>query len=261
LSAAAGGGIERLTPVERTVRATFAVVPGWFWFGPTWAYLCGVAAAAPFVSGPASLVPRAVAGWFVAVPLLTSVWSDGDRSAGARALSGVAAVSLASLLGGATPWVVAAAAIGGFACRMRGGRRCALPGAALVGWLALGGPVRTPAAEAVDLAPAMLVADFVRRNGAAITVFLAFAVVHHGVTSALGRRGLERCWLEIAGGHLAAIAVLAVSAHAFAAGFVALVFVGQWPYHSTLRAGRAVWHARHAQWLAMAAMLAASLAV
>jgi hypothetical protein len=40
-----------------------------------------------------------------------------------------------------------------------------------------------------------------------------------------------------------------------------LLFVVSWPFHAAMRSGRVVWHLRHAQWLAMAAMLVAAAAV
>jgi len=61
-------------PLERSVRIALAWRPGWLWWGATWAFVCGVAAASPWDLAPGS-VGRMTVGWLVAVPLLGLLWT------------------------------------------------------------------------------------------------------------------------------------------------------------------------------------------
>jgi hypothetical protein len=269
------------------VRVSVSVQPGWLWWGATWSVICGAAAAWPWPTDANSAARLAVA-WLVAVPLLGAVWThvlqpgappeapeaDGRPHApwldwwpGPLAAA-LAAVATGAVLGPgvgavALATVIVAAAAGGAGISeatgvLRSAFEIVVP--ALVGWLSLGGPARPPAALAVANGALWTTGRWLIDNGPLLGVLLAFALVHHGATTAVTRRDLDRRWWELVAGQVTAAALLAAGGHALGAAWVALLFVAQWPMQSAMRGGKVLWHLRHAQWLAMAAMLVAMTA-
>jgi hypothetical protein len=273
----------RLAPLQRSARLSLQVSPGWLWWGATWAVTCGAAAAWPWPAGASSLA-RLGAVWFVSVVLLGALWTEAlaaadstehrrdqmsDAAWPAELVIALAALAVGALLGTGVALIALITVVASLALRRR---QSALPTGALrsafeiampaaVAWLALGGPVDPPAALAAAEGPTWATWRWLADNGAFLCVLAAFSVIHHGATTAVRRRALDRRWWELVIGYTAAIAVLVWGAHALGAALVAVVFVSQWPQQAAMRSGRVLWHLRQVQWLSMAAMLIASLAV
>jgi len=181
------------------------------------------------------------------------------------------ALAIAAVLGGSVPAAVAAGIVFAWAARRAGGglvppggtARSALEIAwpALIGWLALGGPVVVPAPLMVSAGALEAGALWWRANWLFPSLAIAFSVIHMAATTVRRREDLPARRWQTALGYVAAIALLAVADRPLGAGAVALAFVAQWPFQAMFESGKVRWHWEATQGIALAAMIAAVLGV
>lgn len=328
---------EPFVTIDRSVSIRFAWHRPYAYWGATWALLCGVIAGAAWPTS-ASVLLRAMAAWFVAVPLLGTIWiplmATGDSPTGPQGdpqtappagvpvavarrvsrrgrrailgrrvtfgadqlLAAVLLVTLASLVGRAVAVMAVLSVVLVVVLHSVRGRPFSPHGAVrsatemlvpyFIGWFAAAGPHFVPVAVGGESVLSSLLAWW-SQNGLVPALAVAAWLMHVGSTSmggpgnstgrvgastvnvtplpgggssSEGGTGPTRTLVLLAAGYGLAVFMLAAFGHPLGAGFVALLWVAQWPFQVVLRRGELLWHFRATQWLAMAAMMAAAMA-
>jgi hypothetical protein len=183
----------------------------------------------------------------------------------------VIAAGLCLVLGALLGWAVAGVFAVGLVLALSAPRGSWLPSTgmrrsvleiaipAVAAWFALGGPLAPTVVLSVNAPPVRVMWEWILANWGFFAVVAAFVAVHHGASAVRRPADLPSRHREIVLAYGALVLVLALLEQTIAAGVVAALFIGQWPFQAEFRAGRVRAHLLATQPVAMLAMLVAAL--